>query len=181
MLGRPSRATIAAACLALALALATTALAWMSPDPRKVHDGKLGISAGGAMSIEDSRDEAAILTALALAPGHAALGTVTIRNHGDDGYLVLSLRKLAEVPGANGASLRDALALRIRDMGAPRHPLVYAGPLATMPPLRLGLVRSAARRRYRFVASLPEPGFVDDSLIGAGARFDFRWRLNRSP
>jgi hypothetical protein len=43
--------------------------------------------------------------------------------------------------------------------------------------LRLGLLATGAERRYRFVASLPEPGFVDNSLMGARVRFDYRWRL----
>lgn len=177
----PSRATVAAAGLVLVLAVATTARAWMAPDPRKVHAGRLGISAGGAMSIESSRAEAAILSAPALAPGHAALGTVTIRNHGDDGYLVLSRHNLAQAPGADGAALTDTLGLTIRDIGASARPLVYSGPLATMPPLRLGRLPSAGSRRFRFHAYLPEPGPVDDSLMGAWVRFDYRWRIKPRP
>lgn len=48
-----------------------------------------------------------------------------------------------------------------------------------MPTLRLGFLPSGAQRRYRFVARLPEPGFVDDGLMGARVRFDYRWQLRR--
>lgn len=181
MRGGPSRATVAAAGLVLVLALATSARAWMAPDPRKVHDGKLGISGTGAMSIEDSREEAAILSAPALAPGAAAVGTVTIRNHGDAGKLVLSQQRLTEVPGAGGASLAEALRLTIRNLSAPAPTVVYSGPLAAMPPLRLGPLASAGKRRYRFVAALPDPGLPDNALMGARVRFDYRWRIRPKP
>jgi hypothetical protein len=100
--------------VAWALALATTALAWMSPNPKQDDGGKLNISATGAMSIDNSRGEAAILRAPAL---------------------------------------------------------------VTMPPLRLGLLPAGAKRRFRLVVRLPEPGRVDKALMGARLRFDYRWRL----
>lgn len=181
MQSAPSRVTVAATGLALVLALASTAWGWMAPDPHKVHDGKLGISAAGAMSIDDSRADAPILMAPALSPGHAALGTVTIRNHGDAGYLFLGQRGLAETAPAGGAGLASALRLTIREADRPGRPLVYSGPLTAMPRLRLGRVPSAGIRRYRFSAYLPEPGRVDNSLAGARVRFDLRWRIKPRP
>jgi hypothetical protein len=176
----PGRATIAAACVVWALALATTALAWMSPDPKR-DGGKLDISATGTMSIDNSRAEAAILKVPALAPGTPALGTVTIRSHGKPGNLVLSRQHLVETNAADGAALGAVLRLTIREMDAGRGTLVYSGPLATMPPLHLGLLSPAAKRRFRFAALLPEPGRVDNALVGARLRFDYRWKLNPGP
>jgi len=46
-----------------------------------------------------------------------------------------------------------------------------------MPPLHLGLLPPGAKRRYRFVAVLPEPGFVDLALMGSRVRFDYRWQI----
>jgi hypothetical protein len=173
----PGRMTIAAACVAWALALATTALAWMSPNPKQDDGGKLNISATGAMSIDNSRGEAAILRAPALAPGAAAVGKVTIRNHGKPGYLVLSRRNLFEPPAASGAVLGEVLELRILNVAAGAKTVVYSGPLATMPPLQLGLLPAGAKRRFRLVARLPESGRVDNALMGARLRFDYRWKI----
>ena len=177
MRGGPTQATIAAAGFVLALSLVATALAGSTPRRGKAHGGNVRIAATGAMRIEDSRRGAAILKAPALAPGARAVGKVTIRNQGEPGYLVLSRRHLVGRPGAGGASLGDALRLTIRNVTAGGRALVYSGPLATMLPLHLGPLPAGARRRYRFVASLPEPGFVDLALMGSRVRFDYRWRL----
>jgi hypothetical protein len=174
----PGRMTIAAACLVWALALATTALAWMSPNPKQDDSGKLNISATGAMSIDNSRGEAAILKAPPLAPGATAVGKVTIRNHGKPGNLVLARRNLLETPAASGAVLGEVLKLRILNVAGGAKTVVYSGPLVTMPPLRLGLLPAGAKRRFRFAARLPEPGPVDNALMGARVRFDYRWRLS---
>lgn len=179
MRGGPSQATIAAAGFVLALSLVATALAGSMPRRAPVHGGDTRISAAatGAMRIENSRGEWAILTAPAMAPGARAAGKVTISNRGEAGYLVLSRRHLVGTPGAGGASLGDALELTIRNVTAGARPLVYSGPLTAMPPLRLGLLPPGATRRYRFVAVLPDPGFVDLSLMGSQVRFDYRWQL----
>lgn len=179
MRGGPSQATIAAAGFVLALSLVATALAGSMPRRAPVHGGDTRISAAatGAMRIEDSRRGAAILRASALAPGGRVAGKVTIRNQGEPGYLVLSRRHLVGTPGAGGASLADALKLTIRNVTTAAQTLVYSGPLAAMPPLRLGLLPPEAQRRYRFVAVLPDPGFVDLTLMGSQVRFDYRWQL----
>jgi hypothetical protein len=177
MLGVPSRATIATVCLAWALALASAAVAWMAPNPKQGGEGRRNLSASGAMSVDNSRAEAAILKPSALAPGGRAVGKVTIRNNGDPGYLVLSRRNLVERSGANGASLGDVLELTVRSIAAEAETVVYSGRLTAMPTLRLGRVPAAAKRRFRFVARLPEPGGVDNALMGSKVRFDYRWRL----
>jgi hypothetical protein len=179
MRGGPSQATVAAAGFVLALSLVATALAGWAPREEQVHGGGVSISAAaaGAMRIEDSRGGKAILRASALAPGARVAGKVAIGNRGEAGYLMLSRRHLIGVPGAGGGSLGDALKLTIRNVTAGARTLVYSGLLATMPPLRLGLLPPEAKRRYRFVASLPEPGFVDLALMGSQVRFDYRWQL----
>jgi hypothetical protein len=174
---RPGRTTVLAAALALTLALVAAALAWS--EPRQGIGGRmpLGISAGGAMRIADSRGEGAILRAPALAPGAAVVGTVKIENLGDAGQLVLTRPRLLEIPAGGGAALTAALRLRIRNVTEGGGQLVYAGGLAAMPTLHLGPLPAAEDRRYRFVVSLPEPGLVDNSLMGRRVRFDYRWHL----
>ncbi len=173
----PSQATIAMAGFVLALSLVATALAGEVPKHRDVHGGKLRIAATGAMRIEDSRRGAAILKAPALAPGARVAGKVTIRSLGEPGYLMLSRRHLVGTPGAGDASLADALRLTLRNVTTGARTVVYSGPLAAMPPLRLGLLPPEAKRRYRFAAVLPDPGFVDLTLMGSRVRFDYRWQL----
>lgn len=179
MLGRPGGATVAAAALTLTLALMAAALAWSQP--RRGIGGRtpLGISADGAMRIGDSRGERAILEAPALAPGGAAVGKVTIDNLGAGGRLVLSRSHLLETPGTGGATLGPVLRLRIRDLTHGQGAIVYSGLLEAMPALQLGLLPAGESRRYRFVAKLPEPGLVDNNLVGAGLRFDYRWHLRQ--
>jgi hypothetical protein len=175
----PGGRTVAAAGLALTLALVAAALAWSQPRRGIDQHTVLGLTADGALKIADSRGEAAILEAPALAPGGSAVGQVTIRNLGVDGRLELSRPRLVERPGTGGAALAPALRLRIRNLAGDRGEIVYAGGLAAMPALELGSLPAGESRRYRFVARLPEPGLVDNGLMGARVRFDYRWRLRR--
>jgi hypothetical protein len=177
MPAQPGRATVAAAVLALALALAAGAPARSGPRLAENRPVEASAAADGALRIADSRGEGAILRAPALAPGGSAVGTLTIDNLGGPARLDLSRGRLAEAPGPGGTPLASALRLRIRELSLGSRTLVYNGPLAAMPTLHLGLIASDAERRYRFVASLPEPGFVDNGLAGARLRFDYRWRL----
>ncbi|HEY3482088.1 MAG TPA: hypothetical protein VGL02_24590 [Streptomyces sp.] len=163
--------------MALTLALVAAALAWSDPRHGSGGRGPVGISARGAIRIADSRGEKAILHAAALAPGASVAGTVKIENLGPDGRLVLSRARLLETPGPDGGELAPALRLRIRRITESRDPVVYAGPLTAMPTLHLGRLPTGESRHYRFVVRLPDPGFVDDGLMGARVRFDYRWHL----
>jgi hypothetical protein len=176
---QPGRATVAATVLALSLALAAAALARSGPRLAENRPVEGSASAGGALRIADSRGEKAILEAPALAPGAAVTGKLTIENLGSNGRLALSRSRLLEAARAAGSKLAPALRLRIRDITDGRGAVVYAGPLATMPTLQLGPLSGGESRRYRFVATLPEPGLVDNSLMGVRARFDYRWQLRR--
>lgn len=176
---QPARATVVAAALALILALAATALAWSQPQVGENRPVEVEASATGALHIADSRGEAAILRAPALRPGGAVAGALTIENLGAPAHLALSRRDLVETPGPGGASLAAALRLRIRDLSVGAGTLVYRGALTAMPALRLGFLPTGAQRRYRFVASLPEPGLVDNGLMGSRVRFDYHWQLRR--
>ncbi|HET7508353.1 MAG TPA: hypothetical protein VFJ53_08355 [Solirubrobacterales bacterium] len=175
--GPPGRVTVAAAVLALVLALAAAALARSGPRLAEHRPLDVGASAGGALEIADSRGEAAILRAPALRPGGSVVGSLAITNLGAAARLELSRVHLVNTPGAGGASLGAALRLNIREIAVGSQPLVYSGLLTAMPTLHLGLLPAGAERRYRFVARLPEPGFVDNGLMGSRLRFDYRWRL----
>lgn len=176
---RPGGATAVATALVLTLALAAAAFAGSRPGLEDRHPLGVRSAASGALRIADSRGGGAILRAPALGPGHEVVGMLAIENLGAPAYLTLSRRQVTETLGPGGASLARALRLRIRDLRDGSRPIVYRGGLVAMPALQLGLLESGAERRYRFAASLPEPGFVDNGLMGAQVSFDYRWRLRR--
>lgn len=178
MRARPGRATVVAAALAQTLVLVVAALAWSQP---QLGDNRpLGVeaAAAGALRIADSRGEAAILEAPALRPGGRVAGSLTIENLGAPAGLELSRSHLTERLGG-GASLAGVLRLRIRDLTVGAGKLVYQGGLVAMPTLHLGSLATGEQRHYRLVARLPEPGLVDNRLMGSRVRFDYRWRLRR--
>jgi hypothetical protein len=166
-----------AAALVLVLALAAAAVARSKSKLEDAHPVTVRAAAAGALRIADSRHEAAILKAPALGPGEAVAGVLTIQNLGAAARLELSRRHLTNTLGPAGASLGGVLRLRVSDVTARSRTIVYRGALATMPTLHLGLLPPRASRRYRFAASVPEPGLVDNGLMGSRLRFDFRWQL----
>jgi hypothetical protein len=174
---RPGGPTAVMAALVLTLALAVAALARSERRHDHGEEEAFRLAASGALRIADSRGDAAILNASALAPGASVAGELTIRNRGATARLVLSRRHLVEMPGAGGATPAKALRLKIREITPGSRRIVYSGLLATMPTLHLGPLPARAWRRYRFLAKLPEPGFVDNGLAGSRLRFDYRWRL----
>src|SRR4051812_49993809 len=116
MQARPGQTTVAAAIAVLALVMIAAALAWSQPTRGIGGRTPLGIAAEGALRIADSRGEAAILRAPALAPGAAVTGTVRIDSRGVGGQLVLSRPRLLETPATAGGGLATALRLRIHDL-----------------------------------------------------------------
>jgi hypothetical protein len=176
---RPGGATVVAAALVLTLALVVAALAASQPKLDEARPADVAATATGALRIADSRGEGAILKVPALAPGATAVGGLTIQNLGPSARLVLSRSRLVETLGVGGASLAEALRLRIRDVDGGNGRTVYAGLLAAMPTLRLGSLSADESRRYRFIAFLPEPGLLDNGLMGSRLRFDYRWHLTQ--
>jgi len=179
MRAQPGRRTVIAAALAQLLVLVVAALAWSQPRLGENRPLGVGAAAGGALRIADSRGGAAILEAPALRPGGKVAGSLTIENLGPPAGLELSRSHLSERLGAAGASLAAALRLRVHDLSDGAGKLVYQGALIAMPTLHLGNLPTGAQRRYRLVARLPEPGLVDNGLMGARVRFDYRWHLRR--
>lgn len=176
---RPGGATVVAAGLVLTLTLAVAALAASQPKLDEARPTDIAAAATGALRIADSRGEGAILKVPALAPGGTAVGGLTIQNLGPPARLVLSRSGLVETLGVGGGSLADALRLRIRQVDGGNGRTVYAGLLAAMPKLRLGSLPADESHHYRFITFLPEPGLLDNGLMGSRLRFDYRWHLTR--
>jgi hypothetical protein len=177
---RPGGATVVAAALVLMLALAAAALAGPTPGLEDRHPVDGHAVTTGALRIADSRGGSAILSGRALGPGGSVVGVLTVENLGATAQLELSRRHLVETLAPGGEPLATALRLRVRDLSdGGGDGLVYHGSLAAMPKLRLGLLSADESRRYRFLAFLPEPGLLDNSLMGSRIRFDYRWHLTR--
>lgn len=160
----------ALAALGATFSLAALAFGWGGPG--------VPLAGGGDMlRLSSSAGSRPILSGANLAPGGAVTGAVTIRNRGKGpGTLTLTRRQLAERAGLGGGLLSGSLALTVRDVTSRSDGVVYAGPLATMPRLRVAYLEPGERRQYSFAAELPD-SLSTGSLEAAHASFDYRWQL----
>lgn len=129
------------------------------------------VHASGALTLANSKADAAIFDGDGLRPGVPVHGTVTIGNTGA-GAAALSVEATAErdTPGTGGGSLWQALELQISD-GAT---VIYAGRVADLGRRSLGTVAVAGAQTYTFTAWLPS-GTADDSFQGARLSLGFTW------
>jgi hypothetical protein len=162
---------------AVGLALATGLASAPPPPPVQVE------LVGGTLSMSNSRDGAAIVTAAGMAPGHSRAGDVTISNTGDlTGSFALSMANLGDTPGPAGGALSTALDLLIQDVTNAAAPTtVYAGKLGAMGPRVLGDWAPGTSRTYRFTVSLPDGGAPpspttgDNAYQGSAMSVKFDW------
>jgi Ca2+-binding RTX toxin-like protein len=143
--------------------------------------------AGGAFSMSNSRDGAAIFTASNLAPGHSTEGTVTIANTGSAaGSLALSASELSDSPGTYGGALSEVLDLQIAATGSGPDTEVYAGRFDSMPEQQLSPLAPGESRTYRFSVSLPDGGSPSADWSGdnvyqdASVSIAYDWTLTES-
>jgi uncharacterized membrane protein YgcG len=126
---------------------------------------------GGTLSMSNSKDGAAIVTAAGLAPGDSRVGDVTISNTGDlTGTFSLSKSNLVDTPGPAGGALSGALDLLVQDVTNPGAPAtVYAGKLGAMGSRALGDWAPGTSRTYRFTVSMPDGGVPPSATTGDNA------------
>jgi|Tabmets5t2r1_1033131.scaffolds.fasta_scaffold10516_3 spore coat-associated protein N len=155
--------TIAAVGLAVATGLGT------APAERPVETHVELV--GGTLSMSNSKDGGAIVTAGGMAPGDTLAGDVRISNTGDlAGAYSLSQSNLADSPGPAGGALSSALDVLVQDVTNLAAPAtVYSGKLATMGPRDLGTWGPGAARTYRFTVSLPDGGPPPSPVTGDNA------------
>jgi spore coat-associated protein N len=130
----------------------------------------------GTLSMSNSRDGAAILTAAGMAPGDSRSGDVTIANTGDlTGTFSLSKSNLGDTPGPFGGALSSALDLVVEDVTNPAAPAtVYAGKLAAMAPRPLGDWAPGTARTFRFTLSFPDTS-GDNAYQSSAVSVRFDW------
>ena len=136
----------------------------------------------GALSIDNNKEGAAILTATRMVPGDTAEGLVRIENTGDvSGRFRLSDSNLTDTPGPGGANLSSVLTLRITDVGADGQPgggddvtpPVYDGAFNTMPDIDLGSWGAGEAHTYQFVVTFPASS--GNEFEGASTKVTYNW------
>jgi Ca2+-binding RTX toxin-like protein len=116
-------------------------------------------TATGAFTQSNSRENQAIFSTAAMAPGESTTGTVTIGNTGTlSGALTLAAREPSDSPGTYGGVLSDVLDLQIGDITSGGSEEIYSGKLSGMPDQLLGTMQGGAARTYRFTVSMPDAG-----------------------
>jgi hypothetical protein len=125
----------------------------------------------GTLSMSNSSDGAAIVTAAGMAPGHSRAGDVTISNTGDlTAAFSLAKSNVVDTPGPAGGALSTALDLFVQDVTNQAAPAtVYAGKLGAMDPRALGDWAPGTSRTYRFTVSLPDGGVPPSATTGDNA------------
>jgi spore coat-associated protein N len=160
--------------LAGGLVLIGVSLVGVQPQgPARAHPATRLVS--GTLSMSNSRDGSAILTATGMGPGRQATGTVQIGNDGDlGGDFTLSKSNLSDSPGPLGGALSSRLLLSVQDVtGAPV--TVYSGRLDGMGPVALGAMAPGAARTYRFTVTFPDGGAPDNAYRSSAASVQFDW------
>jgi spore coat-associated protein N len=173
--------------LLLAGLLACGALAAMvGGDPPPAARGEAAAASAsyseGSLTLSNSRDGSAILSASGMAPGNVTSGTVTIANTGTlAGEFALADAGLTETPGSGGGLLSSRLQLLVEDStaGTP----VYSGPLADLGSRALGRFGPGASRTYRFTVSFPDGGSpaADNALQNAALSVRYDWSASSTP
>ena len=136
----------------------------------------------GALTMSNSEEDAAILTAGGLPPGGETSGTVDIQNTGTiAGTMRLTRSSLTDSDELN--PLSDQLMLVVRDCGnfsadtadcETQDPVLYNGTLAAMTsPSELGTFIPGEQHRYEFTIAL-DPG-VGNAYQGASSTATFSW------
>jgi len=173
------RAMVAAATLAGALVLVTTALA----DLTAAEEDLARLFAGQPI-IANSDAGDYIVRGKDLVPGQAVRGQVRIKNTGKGvGVLYVRPRASLDTPGPYHGELSQKLVLTIRRLDRDDRPhTVWKGHLGAMGKVRLDVLKPGAVRRYRFVVRFqtrpPARAYSNDNRF-RGSRFttNFVWTL----
>jgi hypothetical protein len=153
----------------VAVAVGVTIAAWLAGDGGGAR-AAIGQATGPLVATAPA--DSAVLVAQNLAPGDTRAGEVTVTNAGDaSGGFALSASDLTDA----GAPLSGVLELAVDDVTAGR--AVYAGPLAGLGTVTLGMLAQGEAHRYRFTVRFPggRPDSVDNAFQGASTSVTFVW------
>jgi spore coat-associated protein N len=140
--------------------------------------------ANGTLSLSNSLNGAAVLSAQNLKPGDSRSGQVIFTNTGTlDGAFSLTQSNLADTPGPYGGRLSDGLQLSVEQIsgGGSTVSSVYSGVLSGLGSRQLGTLAAGESRSYRFTASFPDgghppaPGAGDNGFQRSSVQVDYVW------
>ncbi|HEX4463430.1 MAG TPA: hypothetical protein VH042_02180 [Solirubrobacterales bacterium] len=125
----------------------------------------------GNLAQSNSKEGAAVLTAVKMVPGTSTNGTVVITNSGDvAGTFTLSKTSLTDTPGANGGQLSGVLNLKVEDVTKAGSPIsVYSGKVGAMGAQSLGSFAAGEARTYKFTVEFPDGGVPASATTGDNA------------
>lgn len=169
---------IATLIISLVMALGAIGLAVAAPGGHRLAGAEIQ-SAGGAVSISNSRAGQAIFTTTQdMRPGDDVTGTLRIGNDGDvDGHFAVRPSTLADAPGPYGGLLSERIDLVLVDITDAGHPVtIYAGHPADFGQVDLGTFDAGEDRNYLFTATLPNIGASDNLYQGSSLSLGFEWR-----
>lgn len=137
--------------------------------------------AAGTLSILNSKEGLAVLTASGMKPGDSATGTVDVQNTGSlSGAFSLSRSNIVDSDGANPLSAK--LNLVVKDCGdfssgTPTcdagDPQKYSGTIAAMTSTALGTFAANEEHRYQFAVTFDSS--ADDAYQGDSSSVQFDW------
>ena len=133
-------------------------------------------AADGVLSLSNSLDNGAIITAHGLLPGQSSSGTITLGNTGEvAGMLALARTWIDDVPGPNGGRLSNVLTLLIEDVSGPQPREILYGEVGGLERMALEPLPGGAQRTYRFTVGFPDSGphGADNAYIGSELRMDY--------
>jgi hypothetical protein len=127
----------------------------------------------GIMSLNNSADGKAILTAEGLLPGESGAGTVTITNVGEsEGTFTLTASNLLDDPVDPGLS--EVMTLDVTDGTTS----VYTGPLSGISTENLGTWEAGETHTYTFTVTFDVAS--GNEYQGAQTTLDFTWSASQS-
>ena len=126
----------------------------------------------GTLTFTNSKDGAAIVSAVGLRPGQSAVGTMTLTAGGNQtGNYTLGRTALTDLP--SGTVLSAALTLKIEDITGTATTL-YNGTVAAFTSLSLGSLAPVAMKTYRFTVTFPTAS-ATPALQGASSTLTVRF------
>jgi hypothetical protein len=174
---RLSVATLAGALSAIAVVIASGG----PPQSSGEMSPAAALRATGPLSIGNSREGSAVLTAAGMAPGQSQTGVVDIQNASSTDATFALARS-----NVTGTALAGSLSLSVVDCGtfagptAPScdgaDPQVYSGALNGLPSTSLGSFAAGVTHRYRFLVTFPNGAPThDNALQGLSTSVHFDW------
>lgn len=176
----PGRALTALAALAAAVAVAVGSSAAFSASSANPNN----TFAAGTLSILNSKEGLAVLTASNMKPGDSALGTVDVENSGSlSGVFTLAKSNVVDSDGSNPMSAK--LNLVVKDCGdfsagAPTcdagDPQRYSGTISAMGTSALGTFVASEKHRYEFAVTFDSS--ANNAYQGDSSSVQFDWNAS---